>query len=135
MRWGAALILVAAAVLALSDRGWSQTALVTPPAASATVEEWQTTDRSMLDLIEDGYDLVSVISPSSQTRVYFLSKPGKIVKCREDATPNSPPPPPIPPPVPPPPGQGGTFIPRPDSIVTSVPTEFECAELSRVSRQ
>src|SRR5271166_5720444 len=111
MRWGAALILVAAAVLALSDRGWSQTALVTPPAASATVEEWQTTDRSMLDLIEDGYDLVSVISPSSQTRVYFLSKPGKIVKCREDATPYSPPPPPIPPPVPPPPGQGGTFIP------------------------
>ena len=153
MRWGAVLILVAGAVLPC-DRGWSQTAPVTPPAsetapvtppasitvdtppatppASATVEEWQTTDQSLLDLIEAGYEVISVISRSSQTRIYFLTKPGEIVKCQEDATPNSPPA--IPPP-PPTPGQAGMFIPPPpDSSVTSVQTEFECAELSRVSR-
>lgn len=130
MRWGAVLILVAGVVL-FCERGWSQTAPVTPP-ASATVEEWQATDRSMLDLIEDGYEVVSIISPSSQTRTYFLTKPGKIAKCQEDATSSRPPP--IPPP-PPNPGQAGMFMPPPpDSSITSIQTEFECAELSRVSR-
>jgi hypothetical protein len=97
-RWAAVLILVAGAA-ALSERGWSETAPATAPAvASVTVEQWQTTDRSMLDFVEDGYDLISVIPASSQARIYFLSKPGKIVKCREDATPNGPPPiPPLPP--------------------------------------
>jgi hypothetical protein len=86
----------------------------------------------MLDLIEDRYEIISVISPSSQTRTYFLTKPGKIVKCQEDATPNSPPSIPAPPPTP---GQAAMFIPPPpDSSATSVETEFECAELSRVSR-
>jgi hypothetical protein len=86
----------------------------------------------MLDLIEAGYEVVSVISSSSQTRIYFLTKPGTIVKCQEDAAPNSPPP--IPP-TPPTPGQAGMLIPPPpDSSVASVEAEFECAELSRVSR-
>jgi hypothetical protein len=160
MRGGAVLILLAGAVLPLSNRGWSQTAPVTPPAASTNVEEWQATDLSMLDFVADGYDLVSVISPSSHARIYFLSKPGKIVKCREEESPNNPPP--TPPPLPTP-GQGGTFIPPPatpgrvgtfipppsvpgragtvispaDSVAaTSVRTEFECAVLShRASRQ
>jgi hypothetical protein len=125
LHWRAVLILVAGTLLPLSNRGWSQTAPVAPPAA----EEWQATDLSILDFVADGYDLVSVISASSHTRIYFLTKPGKIVKCREEATPNSPPP--IPPP-PPTPGQAGSFIPPPpDSVVASVRTEFECAELSR----
>ena len=129
MRSLAIIILVAGTVLSFSNRGWSQTALVAPPAASANVEEWQATDLSMLDFVADGYDLVSVISASPHTRIYFLAKPGKIVKCREEATPNTPPPMPPPPPTP---GQAGSFIPPPpDVVVTSVRTEFECAELSR----
>jgi hypothetical protein len=153
MRWGAVLILLAGAVLPLSNPGWSQTAPVAPPAAT-NAEEWQATDLALLDFVADGYDLVSVISPSSHTRTYFLTKPGKIVKCREEASSNSPPPPPPPPPtpgqagtfIPPPatPGQTGTFIPPPsvpgragtvispaDSVAASVRTEFECAVLSR----
>jgi hypothetical protein len=156
MRWGAVLILLAGAALPLSNPGWSQTAPVAPAAASTKVEEWQATDLSLLDFVADGYDLVSVISPSSHTRSYFLTKPGKIVKCREEASSNSPPPTPPPPPTPgqagmfiaPPatPGQTGTFIPPPsvpgpagtfmspaDSVAASVRTEFECAVLSRRS--
>jgi hypothetical protein len=159
MHWGAVLILVAGVVLPLSNRGLSQTVPVTSPAASTNVEEWQETDLSILDFVADGYDLVSVISPSSHARIYFLSKPGKIVKCREEESPNNPPPtpPPLPAPgqagtfIPPPsvPGQTGTFIPPPsvpgrtgtvispaDSVAASVRAEFECAVLShRTSRR
>ena len=71
----------------LADRSLSQTAPASPPAASTNVEEWRATDLSLLDFVADGYDLVSVVSPSSHTRLYFLTKPGKIVKCREEATP------------------------------------------------
>jgi len=158
MRWGALLILLAGAVLPLSNPGWSQTTPVAP-LVSTNPEEWQATDLSLLDFVSDGYDLVSVISPSSHTRTYFLTKPGKIVKCREEATPTGPPPiPPLPPTpgqagtiIPPPaaPGQVGTFIPPPsvpgragtvispaDSVAAGVRTEFECAVLSRrASRQ
>jgi hypothetical protein len=142
MRWGAVLILLAGAVLPLSNPGWSQTTPVAPPAVSTNAEEWQATDLSLLDFVADGYELVSVISPSSHTRTYFLTKPGKIVKCREEATPTGPPPIPLPPPTPGQagtsvstplaPGQAGTFMPMPpDNVITSVRTEFECAELLR----
>jgi hypothetical protein len=152
---GAALLIVGL-VLGLSGRGLSQTA----PPAPTKVEEWQTTDLSLLDLVTDGYELVSVISPSSYTRIYFLTKPGKIAKCREETNPTNlplPPPPPSAPGqaesfIPPPsrPGQIGTFQPPPpvipgkanaagpspsDNIVTSVQTEFECAELSKILRK
>ena len=143
MRWGAVLFPLAGAVLPLSNPAWSQTAPVAPPAVSTNAEEWQATDLSLLDFVSDGYDLVSVISPSSRTRLYFLTKPGKIVKCREEAIPSGPPP--IPPPptpgqvgtfLPPRPGQAGTSMPPPDSVITSARAEFECAELSRrTSRQ
>ena len=39
----------------------------------------------MVEFVEDGYELVSVVAPSNQTRFYFLRKPGKVVKCREEA--------------------------------------------------
>jgi hypothetical protein len=40
------------------------------------------------------------------------------------------------PPPPPTPGQAGSFIPSPpDSVVASVRAEFECAELSWISRK
>jgi len=142
MRRHALLVLAGGSVLLLADRSLSQTAPASPPAASTNVEEWRATDLSLLDFVADGYDLVSVVSPSSHTRLYFLTKPGKIVKCREEATPTGPPPIPLPPPtpgqagtsVPTPlaPGQAGTFMPMPpDNVITSVRTEFECAELLR----
>jgi hypothetical protein len=124
IRWWPALVVVGGAV-ALSKIAWSQTMPATsPPVATSTGEQWQTTDRSMLDFLEDGYDLVSVVG-SSQTRLYFLSKPGKIVKCREEATLSGPPP------VPPPPirGQAPTFV--PDSTVPDTRIDTECAELTR----
>ena len=157
MRRHALLVLAGGSVLLLADRSLSQTAPASPPAASTNVEEWRATDLSLLDFVADGYDLVSVVSPSSHTRLYFLTKPGKIVKCREEATPTGPPPIPLPPPtpgqagtlIPPPPatpGQAGTFIPPPsvpgragtvispaDSVAAGVRTEFECAVLSRRS--
>src|SRR6516164_5597608 len=114
MRRGAVLILLVGGVLPLSNPGWSQTTPVAPP---TNPEEWQATDLSLLDFVSDGYDLVSVISPSSRTRLYFLTKPGKTVKCREEAIPSGPPP--IPPP--PTPGQVGTFLPpRPGQAGTSM---------------
>ena len=149
-RRGAALILVASSVLTLSYPDWAQTS-DTPSDRPTNVDEWQVTDLSILDFLKNGYDLISVISPSSQTRTYFLTKPGKIVKCREDATPIiSPPTPgrvgasaPIPQPTSEPIGgvvtapskQLGTVttapppLPAPD--VTGFRTEFECAELLR----
>jgi hypothetical protein len=155
MHWYRALLLIAAVVLTLSGRGWSQTAPVTQAGAPTNVEEWRATDLSILDFVADGYDLVSVISSSAHARLYFFTKPGKIVKCREETTPRSPPPIPLsptpgqagtfaPPPTPgqagtftpAPPGQAGAFMPLPDSVIASVRTEFECAELSRrTSRQ
>ena len=158
IRGGAVLFLIAGLVLTLSDRGRSQTAL---PTARSNVGEWRATDLSLLDFIADGYDLVSVIAPSFYTRIYFLAKPGAIVKCRGETTTRGPPPflPPLPqtpgqagmqsptssapgqigtvvPPSPATPGQANASGSSPsDSIVADVPAEFECAELSRVSRK
>jgi hypothetical protein len=149
---GAAVILVVSSVLLLSDPGWAQTSVTSGGGSRPTnVDEWQATDRSMLDFVTDGYDLVSVISPSLQTRVYFLTKPGQIVKCREEVTPSTPASMPLgqvgtsrPTSLPTPgqtgtvitappgqtfPGQAGTFIPPPD--VSGFRTEFECAVLLR----
>ena len=142
LHWRAVLILAAGAILALSDRGGAETTSVSLAGTPTNVEEWRTTDLSILDFVTDGYDLVSVISPSSHTRLYFLTKPGKIVKCREEATPINPPPIPPQPPRPgqtgtltpsppsPSPGQGGAFVPPPPEIA-GFRTEFECAELLR----
>jgi hypothetical protein len=147
---GAALILVASSVLALSVPDWAQTS-ATSSDRPTNVDEWQVTDLSILDFLKNGYNVLSVISPSSQTHIYFLTKPGKLVKCREDATPIiSPPTPgrvgastPIPQPTSEPIGgvetapskQLGTVAtappPPPAPEVTGFRTEFECAELLR----
>ena len=152
--WGAVFVLVVSSSVVLSDRGCAQ-ALVTPPGEPTNVDQWQTTDLSILDFVTDVYDLVSVISASRDTRLYFLSKPGKIVKCREGAIPNIAPPTapgqvgasmPAPPPIS---GQIGAVITAapltPGQVTTSIPpippppppdvngfrTEFECAVLLR----
>jgi hypothetical protein len=64
-------------------------ALALPVAAetdSAAVEQWRATDRSMAELVGDGYELVSVVASSGQSHTYFLRKPGKLARCREQTT-------------------------------------------------
>ena len=64
-------------------------------AASSTVgNEWQPMNRSMVDLLLDGYHLVSVVASSPRTQVYYLQKPGTVVKCDEGQTLMDVPPPP-----------------------------------------
>jgi hypothetical protein len=120
--------LAGGSALALCVAAWAQAPPSSPPGASTAGEQWVTTDQSMLDYVEDGYELVSVVGTSSQVRLYFLSKPGKVVKCREESAPGAPPP------LPPPPvrGQAPTaFV--PDLTVPEVRIETECAELIRPS--
>ncbi|HEV2552104.1 MAG TPA: hypothetical protein VGU20_32650 [Stellaceae bacterium] len=59
---------------------------------SAAVEQWRATDRSMAELVDDGYELVSVVAASGQSHTYFLRKPGKVARCREQTTVDGPPP-------------------------------------------
>jgi hypothetical protein len=63
-------------------------------------DHWQTVDKSMTDLLLEGYRPVSVIAPSARRRIYFLSSGTFLAKCTEDATLMPPPPPPqtMPPP-------------------------------------
>ena len=125
MRWGAEVIVVIGLV-AFSDRTWSETSpAASPIVAPVAGDQWRTTDHSMLDLVEEGYELVSVIETPSRARVYFLGKPGKIAKCQEDATlswPSGTPPPP------PTRGQTPAFV--PDNFVPETRTNIECAELA-----
>jgi len=58
-------------------------ALAFPVAAEtdgAAVEQWRATDRSMAELVDDGYELVSVVAASGQSHAYFLRKPGKVAR-------------------------------------------------------
>ena len=80
----------------------------------------------MLDLVDEGYELVSVIVTSSQVRVYFLSKPGKIAKCQENTTLSLPSEAPPPPPTV---GQMPAFL--PNNFVPETRMAIECTELSR----
>jgi hypothetical protein len=122
-----AAFLAGGGALACCGSAWGQTAPYSPAETSTAGEQWQTTDRSMLDLVEDGYELVSVVGASAQTRLYFLSKPGKVVKCREESVLSAAPP------VPPLPvrGQAPAFV--PDMTIPETRIETECAELTRPS--
>ena len=80
----------------------------------------------MVVLVEGGYDLVSVVASSNQSRTYFLRKTGKIAKCRETTELAGPPP--VPPGVVI--GAKGALslsdIPAPEMRI-----DVECAELVR----
>ena len=114
-------------------------------------ERWQAVDKSMSDLLLEGYRPVSVIAPSSHLRVYFLSSGSFLAKCTEEAKPARLPPPPgqVPPPDPqpslPPLGASGqqpasTQLPRlaqgaaasgPGNFTPEIQVNFECSRLSR----
>jgi len=93
----------------------------------AAVEQWQATDRSMAELVENGYELVSVVAPSGQSNIYFLRKPGKLARCREQTTLDGP--------LPPIPsftlakGQKSAILPPQEFPKMRV--DIECAELVR----
>jgi hypothetical protein len=61
--------------------------LTTPSLAEINSDQWRSTDRSMAELVDEGYELVSVVAPSNRARIYFLRKPGKVAQCREEAAP------------------------------------------------
>jgi hypothetical protein len=61
---------------------------------NASPEHWQAVDKSMTDLLLEGYRPVSVIAPNAQRRIYFLSSGSFLAKCTEEATLAQLPPPP-----------------------------------------
>jgi len=114
-------------------------------------ERWQAVDKSMTDLLLEGYRPVSVIAPSSHLRIYFLSSGSLLAKCTEEAALTRPPPPPpqLPPSAqqpasaqfPPSAQQPGPaqFPPPPQAAAASGPSNFapeigvtfECSRLSK----
>jgi hypothetical protein len=68
---------------------------------NAPEDHWLPVDKSMTDLLQEGYRLISVVGPSPQVRIYFLSNGGLVAKCTEEAALARPPPPPRTPQLPP----------------------------------
>jgi hypothetical protein len=118
---------------------------------NAPPERWQAIDKSMTDLLLEGYRPVSVISPNPQRRIYFLSSGSFLAKCTEEATlANLPPPPPrmqpsaqqqiapnavptsAPPAAPqfPPPSQSALSS-SPGNFAPNLQVTFECSRLSK----
>jgi len=106
-------------------------------------ERWQAVDKSMSDLLLEGYRPVSVIAPSSHLRIYFLSSGSLLAKCTEEATLTQPPPPPpqLPPSAQqqpsaqqpaqfPPPSQAAAAS-GPSNFVPETGVTFECSRLSK----
>jgi hypothetical protein len=105
-------------------------ALALPAAAemdNAAVEQWRATDRSMAELVEDGYELVSVVASSGPSHTYFLRKPGKLARCREQTTVDGP----LPsiPPITLAKGQKGAVLPPQE--LPKLRVDIECADLVR----
>jgi hypothetical protein len=101
-------------------------------------ERWQAVDKSMSDLLLEGYRPVSVIAPSSHLRIYFLSSGSLLAKCTEEATLTRPPPPP---PQSPsaqqptstqlPPFTQGAAASGPGNFTPEIGVTFECSRLSK----
>jgi hypothetical protein len=61
---------------------------VQQPTSEGHPSKWQTTDKSLFDLVSDGYKLVTVLFDTSQTGPgaepdvhYFLEKGNTVAKC------------------------------------------------------
>ncbi|HXP05403.1 MAG TPA: hypothetical protein VN808_14875 [Stellaceae bacterium] len=61
---------------------------VAQPTSEGHPHKWQTTDKSLFDLVSDGYKLVSVVYDTSQTGAgaepdvhYFLEKGNIVARC------------------------------------------------------
>jgi hypothetical protein len=94
----------------------------------SALDQWRATDRSMAELVDDGYELVSVVAPSGQSNTYFLRKPGKVTRCREETKLDGP----LPSSLPPftlAKGQKNAVLPSLD--LPKIHVDIECAELVR----
>jgi hypothetical protein len=88
MRRGGAMGAVAGIVgLLLGAGAWAQTP-VGQPTSEGHPSKWQTIDKSLYDLVGDGFKLVAVAYDSSQTGQnaepdvhYFLEKANVVAKC------------------------------------------------------
>jgi hypothetical protein len=100
---------------------------------NAPEDHWQAVDKSMTDLLQEGYRLVSVVGPSAQLRIYFLSNGGLLAKCTEEArlARLPPPPPPMPPStqLPPLAQRAPSFDAR--DYLPEIEATIECSHLSK----
>jgi hypothetical protein len=93
---------------------------------NAPSDHWQAADKSMTDLLLEGYRLVSVIAPNPQLRIYFLASGNLLAKCSEEAALARLPPPPPPSPQQPPATQLPPFAPgAPSSDIREAMPEIE----------
>ena len=91
-------------------------------------DHWQATNQPMTELLSEGYRLVSVVAPSAQLRVFFLSKGASVAKCSEEAVLKNPPP------VPPRPGDKAAPNFDPRGFVPDLETKIECSRLTKARR-
>lgn len=110
--------------------GLAQSAATTSPAWR---DEWKPMPRTLSELLEADYDLVSILSPSPQVRWYFLRKPGSFVKCTEQAMLRELPP--LPANVPPPPGAPAPQAETRSSPAPKTGSAIDCAELIRTANR
>ena len=87
MRWGHYAVTAAIVGLALGSNAQAQTP-VAQPTSEGHAHKWQVIDKSMFDLVSDGYKLITVAYDASQTHAgaepdvhYFLEKGSSVAKC------------------------------------------------------
>jgi hypothetical protein len=93
-------------------------------ARQAPEDRWEAIGKPMTDLLQEGYRLVSVVAPSPQLRIFFLSKDGMVAKCTEEATQPPPPPPPVA-------GPKGKPLIDPRDYARGIESKIECSRLSK----
>lgn len=86
-RWGLKAVIAMVVGLALGGAARAQTP-VGQPTSEGHPSKWQTIDKSLYDLVADGYTLVSVTYDTSETEPkaepdvhYFLQKGASVAKC------------------------------------------------------
>ena len=95
-------------------------------------DEWKPIPRTLSELLDADYDIISILAPSPQTRWYFLHKPGSLVKCTEQATLREPPP--LPANLPPVPGAMQSEQPERKAVAApKAASAIDCSELSRTA--
>ena len=79
---------VTAAVFVMSGVAVQAQTPVGQPTSEGHPSKWQTTDKSLFDLVTDGYKLVTVVYDTSQTGQgaepdvqYFLEKGNVVARC------------------------------------------------------
>jgi hypothetical protein len=101
---------------------------------NASPEHWQAVDKSMTDLLLEGYRPVSVIAPNAQRRIYFLSSGSFLAKCTEETSLARLPPPSTqvsPPATSLPASAPGMATSGPSNVTPEIQVTFACSRLSK----